>query len=447
MTNATTQGYDPHGYVFISYRQGDEGNRIATDLEHLLRASGIPVWRDTTSIGPGILARTCTDAIKDGSSGAILIITEDLADSTFVKDKEYPTLRKALEANPQFTLAIVTALKKTDGTPDFKGADVILEDCIPSNAKDSLASTREPLSDFLQYTSTRESLVKLAAFMQSIRVRALQSEAPASTLTLNVRTREVPAAEHQTPAMLDIRTIPADGNDLPPSGEAMRHLKDTIKSLPSACADINAHTVQLSGPLHLSVAFTIGATFPATSAISSLRVISGRENEPIWESSYPPSSAGEQIHITEILLEDNEDTFDHDDQRGSVAIYVDIVDRGYENTNPFTTYLANHREDFLKAYRLSLKEENSTVDPQNGGEIAITIGSIIGQLSACNNNARISLFLRCPFPLATLIGREMNTLTVDVYETDRSPKTPKYLPALRVQASRPAGVITEVLAQ
>lgn len=54
------------------------------------------------------------------------------------------------------------------------------------------------------------------------------------------------------------------------------------------------------------------------------------------------------------------------------------------------------------------------------------------------------LFLRCPFPVAFLIGRLVNTLTLTVHEYAKS--TGRYIPALTVDTSRSGNVIKEVLA-
>ena len=43
---------DPADPVFISYRQKD-GTGVAGELAWLLRAAGIPVWRDRDDLPPG----------------------------------------------------------------------------------------------------------------------------------------------------------------------------------------------------------------------------------------------------------------------------------------------------------------------------------------------------------------------------------------------------------
>lgn len=71
---------DVLGPLFLSYRHND-GAEIVANLAWLLRAAGIPVWRDKDDLPPGDTAERLAEAIGDGLSGAVFVITEDIANS------------------------------------------------------------------------------------------------------------------------------------------------------------------------------------------------------------------------------------------------------------------------------------------------------------------------------------------------------------------------------
>src|SRR5690606_7525643 len=69
---------DPTGPIFISYRHSD-GIDLAAELAGLLRAAGIPVWRDKDDLPPGDTEHRLTQAISAGISGAVIVTTADIA--------------------------------------------------------------------------------------------------------------------------------------------------------------------------------------------------------------------------------------------------------------------------------------------------------------------------------------------------------------------------------
>ena len=68
--------FDAAGPLFLSYRQSD-GTAIVASLAWLLRAAGIPVWRDKDDLPPGDTADRLEQAIADGLSGAVFVITPE----------------------------------------------------------------------------------------------------------------------------------------------------------------------------------------------------------------------------------------------------------------------------------------------------------------------------------------------------------------------------------
>ena len=86
----------PRGPVFLSYRHSD-GAELALSLAWALRASGVPVWLDRSDLPPGDTERRLEEAMQSGLSGAVLLVTPDIAASSVVKETELPHLLR-LEA-------------------------------------------------------------------------------------------------------------------------------------------------------------------------------------------------------------------------------------------------------------------------------------------------------------------------------------------------------------
>src|SRR5690349_12520658 len=90
-SSMTTDPVDPHGPVFVSYRQSD-GTELAVALAWLLRAAGVPVWHDQTDLPPGDTDSRLQAALADGLSGGVLVVTREIEHSSVVRDIELQQL-------------------------------------------------------------------------------------------------------------------------------------------------------------------------------------------------------------------------------------------------------------------------------------------------------------------------------------------------------------------
>lgn len=117
---------DPTGPIFISYRQKD-GTAVAAELAWLLRAAGLPVWRDRDDLPPGDTENRLTQAISAGISGAILVVTPDIVNSNVVKSVEAPHLLELHHSQPEFALAIANAVETEHSSPDYAAPDTLLD--------------------------------------------------------------------------------------------------------------------------------------------------------------------------------------------------------------------------------------------------------------------------------------------------------------------------------
>jgi len=116
---------DPFGPTFLSYRQSD-GTELATTVAWALRTMGLPVWRDIDDLPPGDTNTRLQEAMSDGLSGAVLLVTQGVAQSTAIKEIEAPQLLR-LHADPGFSFAIGNAIRREGAEePRFSGRETRL---------------------------------------------------------------------------------------------------------------------------------------------------------------------------------------------------------------------------------------------------------------------------------------------------------------------------------
>lgn len=421
---------DPADPIFISYRQND-GTDVAAELAWLFRAAGIPVWRDRDDLPPGDTEARLKQAIAAGISGGVLVTTPDVVNSRVVKTLEAPQLLDLHADHEVFALGITNSVKTAGGGTDYNAPDRLLE-LRPGT-----------LSGVDQQPAERNGLLALLRGFVWHRIASLREriEVTDKTFHLSLQTRNTPQVYDRTGDELDIRLRPSDHERLPSVG-GLQDLKDTIGLLPDAVTRSGADRLRVAGGAHLSVAFSIGAALPS-SRIGYMDVID--QQGATWASD------GEARFIAQPQVQSAAEGRSRSaitTGRPSVAVYVDLLPQ--RSDTAFVRYIEAH-EPFLTAWLHLTSASGTLLDPSYAGLIAADVAAHIRALSNDNSNAEVHLLLRCPFPLALLIGRLTNTLRVVVHEWDDSdPVTgedhrARYVPTLRVRASASAGVIEEVL--
>ncbi|MDO5067813.1 MAG: hypothetical protein Q4D96_11085 [Propionibacteriaceae bacterium] len=107
------------GPVFISYRQSD-GTQLANFVETYLRCGGIIPWRDLADLPAGEVAQSIQEAMEDGISAGILIVTPELGNSAFVRDHEVPILLEMQRSDPRrFRLYVINTIRDAAGGKRF----------------------------------------------------------------------------------------------------------------------------------------------------------------------------------------------------------------------------------------------------------------------------------------------------------------------------------------
>jgi len=420
---------DPIDPVFISYRQSD-GTPITEELAWLLRAAGVPVWRDRDDLPPGDTIERLRQAIDEGLSGAVLVITPETADSPIVKHVEAPKLLELHGSDTAFALGITNGLARADGGIDY-------------GAPDRLLGLESPqLGGVDQHSASRTGLletVRKIAFhrISSCRTRVASADA---TLRVSIQTRNSPQVYDRTESELDIRVRPSDHEKLP-SHDGLLDLKDTLGLLPDCITRANARRVVVTGGAHLSVALALGCAVPS-SRVGQLDVVS--QHGQTWHSG----GEAEFTQPSPLQLIRESSNVNLPLGRPAVAAYIDLLAIG--SNAAFDRFVDENEAQFV-AWKHWSRVGTDSVDPGDGGAVASEIAASIRKLSADNGNAVVHLLMRCPFSMAVLVGRLTNTLRLVAYEWDDSDEAldttgrPQYVPVMRLRASATAGVIEEVL--
>jgi integrative and conjugative element protein (TIGR02256 family) len=415
------------GPVFISYRQTD-GTPRANSLENLLRAAGLVVWRDHTDLRPGTTTDRLEQALTQGLSAAVLIVTPDIVDSEIVRERELPRLLQ-LDDDPAFSLCIANdiARSESDSKCDYDAPDRLLR----------LAPTRT-LADKKQSNMldpAGEIQIVRDLLMHRIEQRKPEIRTEGRAFTIRVQSRPAPFAIDADDDDLHIRLQAADEGGLP-SHAALELLRSTLPLTGDAVHAAGAKTVRITGGAHLSIALALGAALPET-RIGTVEVVDVR-NQPWTSASGDDPLAHEPL--TELLhLDEPQSTAIRD----RVAVFVSLTSN--PDRTAFDCLLHGHPGGFSRAAVVSLSGEDR-IDPREAARLSTAVAQEIRRLAASSGRAEVHLAFHGPYAMAVLIGRHLNTLRTVVYEWDNATEdVPSYRPALVLQPGVTGGPITEVL--
>lgn len=415
--------FDHTDPVFISYRHSD-GTATTAELAWLLRAAGIPVWRDVDDLPPGDTDERLKQAIDAGLSGAVLVITPDVERSRVIREVESPRLVNLHRTHNEFALGIVNAVQKESRSVDYEAPDRLLN-----------LSTKT-LAGVDQKESTRVGLISLIRGMLFHRIAQLRPAVEHDgTFKISVQTRNTPQVYDRTGSELDIRVRPSSQGKLP-SAEGLRDLADVIRFLPDAVTRASTKRVSITGGAHLSVALALGMALPA-SRIGHLEVID--QQGQLWKGD-GIARMPEAPSLTLAAGETNANP-DDADGRPRVAVYLDLMSP--RSDTAFQTFL-DHGRQALKAWAHLRHATDNPLDPAKAGALAAEAAYRIRELSSTHGNAEVDLMIRGPFAMAILVGSLLNTVRVTAHEWDDA-KQPAYVPTLRLLASTTEGAIRDVL--
>ena len=423
-----TSGVDPRGPVFISYRQSD-GSEIAETLAWALRAAGVPVWHDQTDLPPGDTERRLAEALASGLSGAILLVTPEIEQSKVIREVELPRLLD-LEENSEFTLAVGSTIANQSNNErlDYSAPDQLL------------ALAPGTIQRFNQSPATTiDDLTVLANAISRQRMERLRSDVDESSgfLTLDVQTRVPPFATHLDGDLVVRLRPPVDGERRPHVG-GLHDLHRFLGQLPQLVAIAGARAVRVRGGAHLSIACALGAALPTT-LMGTIEVLDTRDE--VWAlTGQVPAPAAERLCVPVTPQVYN---FDY----GPVLVYVDLLPQ--RSDAAFETFPSRDRL-LAGVVHLRCAYEGLLV-PNQAEAIVGELGAYIRALANTHHTTDVHLLLRCPYPIALLLGRTLNTLTVYLYEwedsqEDSSRTGARYVPSIVLRSGAGGSPIYSVTA-
>jgi hypothetical protein len=416
------------GPVFISYRQSD-GSEQAEALEHLLRAAGLVVWRDHTDLRPGTTTDRLEQALTQGLSAAVLVVTSEIAYSDIVRERELPRLLQ-LDDDSAFSLCIANKIAPADNSSrcDYAAPDRLLR-LAPARI---LADKKQ--SNMLH--STGETEIVRDLLMHRVEQLTTDIRGTGRPFTIRIQTRPTPFASDADENDLHIRIRSADDGRLP-SQAGLRQLQTTLPLTSDAVYASGARTVRVSGGAHLSVALALGAAFPETK-IGSVEVMDVRDEA--WTSTpsrHDPLTS--KLYTEPVHLARAQAPGIHD----RVAVFVSLTPE--PDHTAFERLLRDSADGFTAAALVTL-DGTDRIDPREAPRLSSEVAREIRRLAAAHGRAGIHLAFHGPYPMAVLVGRHLNTLRTVVYEWDHAADgLASYAPALALEPGVAGGPIAEVL--
>lgn len=400
---------DRRGPVLVCYRQ-DDGATIARKAARALRSVGVPVWFDENDMGVGRFDRTFRRAAEAGLSGTVFVATPNVTRSDFIRSDEAPVW-DALANDQDFILAIVNGgPARADGRPDY------------SFPTELLALREQRLEFFKQYPVAEDGWAdRLVRDIAERRLHVLSAETPEHELRVEVSTREEPSS---TPSVWELRATigpSAEGTTIlgPLEVEQVRRL---TRELPVLASRLQRRTLRLRGGFHLPVAVAIGLAFPT---VRPGRVVIEDNFGATWDSHV----RGGKVDLDPVNVSDP------DGDGEGVAILVDFVPG--KPADGFGR-LAEHLRVPARALTTAGPQR---LDAADGTTVAEQAADAIRDFAGTHATNRVHLCLRVPAALAVLIGRNLNTYRLSLYDFDRSTGT--YVRFTEAQAGGPSGnVIT-----
>jgi SMODS-associated and fused to various effectors sensor domain/TIR domain len=401
-----TAGIRPLGPTFVSYRASDGGNH-AESLAWTLRAAGVPVWHDQTDLPPGDTRERLVEALASGLSGAVLVVTPEIAASQVVRDIEVPALRM-LAADPGFSLAIASAIEDLShpGHLDYEAPDRLLG--LPADS----------LRPFKQYRIPGD-IGTIARELARRRMR-VHRELGQVVLEINLQTRLEAHAEVSGSGLVVRTRPPTDGRRCPPVG-IWPPLADFLRDLPQLAEASAGERLLVRGGAHLSVAFALGAALPTTTRWPM--TVEGSDRQP-WDGG---AATGVEI----------QERFETRDSGSVPAVCVDLV----PTPAPVATFDEHVKHHAYRGVLWINPARREPLPPAAGAGTADAISDCIRRAAAACGTNRVDLFLRVPFPMAVFLGRRLNTLEVTLYEWEDGIVPPRYVATATVAAGRGGGPI------
>lgn len=420
-----TSGVRLNGPVFISYRHSDGFGR-AEELERLLHAGGITVWRDVRDLPPGNTEDRIDQAITAGLSAAVLIVTPDIINSLVVRAREVPRLL-VLAENQRFALVIASVVGRENGDRlNFDAPDVLL----------GLAPKRVLNAMSQLDVRTEKGRLEVVRGLLLHRIAQLKTDIASSDrpFVITTQSRVDTRSLDGDVADLDIRLIPAENGKLP-AAQGVQDLMSTLPLVSDAVRTSGARSIRMSGGMHLSIALALGAAFPET-RLGQIEVVDlqGAAWSSTANSSDPKAHSATAAPMPVIDRPDST-------APSKLGVFVSLTEA--PDMSVFELITCNSAIALTSAIKITAGL--GRLDPRESGRLAQEIASLIKSAARTANATEVHLAFHGPYTMAVLVGRLLNTLRTVVYEWVRADDgSAEYLPVVTLQLDIANGPITAV---
>ena len=410
-------GINLRGPVFLSYRHSD-GSLLATNLAWALRAAGVPVWHDKSDLPPGDTRSRLDEALRSGLSGAVLLVTPEIGESSVIRDVELQGLL-ALEANGAFTLSIASTIETAPGRLDYAASDQLL-----SLAGGTLSRLHHDPA------LTPRDLADIARGQCRQRMEALRAdiESAGRVIHINMQTRIDPSASGLRGDLVVRLRKPMPG-DRRPNRQGLEDLQMFLADLPHLVEISGARHGSVSGGAHLSVAFALGAALPTTLLGHVEAVDTAGYTWTFPDNAPAPVGSTRLLEIT--------DRSPREAISGDALVYVDLLPT--RSDAAFEQFLEVSFGRFAGVFHIRTAT-GGNLRPGDASAVVAEASQAIRQAASLSEVSEVHLLLRCPWTVALLLGRTLNTIRVHLYEwedgldDDGNLVEPRYLPSLVVRS-------------
>ena len=418
---------DHRGPVFISYRQSD-GTELAVETAWSLRAAGVPVWHDRSDLPPGETNRRLAEALNSGLSGAVLLVTPEIEHSKVIREIELPRLL-TLANNEAFTFSVLSAVGSQAGKLDYSAPDRLLRQ--RSGTLGALRQDPVGTPAMRAAASHAQSRRRLEAVRPSV-------ESAGRVLALDVQTR-IPPFATRADADLVLRLRPPLEGERRPNRDGLLDLAAFLTDFPQLLAIAGAKHVLVRGGAHLTVAYALGAAMPTT-LLGAVDVLDTEGNAWTLSGNAPvPVEQNKLLTVSSCAGPSS--------SNGALLIYLDLLSSPSDAA--FDALRTRDAGPFKAAFQIRTARGGSLA-PEDTPALVGEASKIIRELAGRHRTSEVHLLLRCPWTVALLTGRALNTLRVYLYEWEDGPNhrgeivEPRYLPSLVVRSGAGGSPIESV---
>ena len=368
------------------------------------------------------------EALESGLSGAVLLVTPEIEHSKVVREIELPQLFE-LEKNRAFTLSVLSVIEGEPGRLDYSAPDRLLAQ--PEGTLQRLK--QEP-------ARTQDERVAAARSQCQRRMQAIKRdiEAAGRVVTLDVQTR-IPPFATRVDADLVLRLRPPTRGTRRPHDQGLQDLKSFLGDLPQLVALAGAEHATVRGGAHLSVAFALGASLPTT-LLGRIEVVDTSGEMWALTGNAPVPDRANQLLRIEHATPAFEST-------GQILVYLDLLPT--RSDSAFDDLVSENADRFASAFHIRPVAEGN-LKSEEAQMITGEASQVIRELASQFRTTEVHLLLRCPWTIALLLGRTLNTVRIHLYEwedaqdDDGMPTKPKYFPSLVVRSGAGGSPIERV---